>query len=60
MEIDSRLTPIEKRFIVGWMNGMSETLGIPKEEMEARAEKRMDFLVATARKWRQDLLKVVQ
>jgi hypothetical protein len=58
--VDSRLTPIEKRFIEGWMEGISRKLGIPKEEMDKIAEKRMDFLVETAKKWRADLLKVLE
>jgi hypothetical protein len=60
VKIDSRLTDVEKRFIEGWVEGISRKLGIPKEEMDKFAESRMDELVAIAHKWREDLLKVVR
>jgi hypothetical protein len=58
--VDRRLTDIEKRFIEGWVEGVGRKLGIPKEEMEKIAERKMDELVATAHKWRSELLKVLR
>jgi hypothetical protein len=58
--VDQRLTDIEKRFIEGWVEGISKKLGIPPEQMQAIAEKRMDELVSIAHKWREDLIKVLR
>jgi hypothetical protein len=59
VEVDHRLTDIEKRFIDGWIEGIAKKLGVPESEIQRIAESRMDDLVAMAHKWRQDLLKVV-
>jgi hypothetical protein len=60
IEVDRRLTDIEKRFIEGWIEGIARRLGIPEEKMQEFAASRMDFLVETAHKWRTDLLKVLE
>ena len=59
VEIDHRLTDIEKRFIDGWLEGVAKKLGIPEDQVQKIAENRMDDLVQMAHKWREDLLKVV-
>jgi len=59
VEVDHRLTDIEKNFIEGWMQGIATKLGIPPEEMEKIKLRRMDELVAMAHKWREDLQKAI-
>jgi hypothetical protein len=60
VEIDSRLTDVEKRFIEGWVEGIGKKLGLSEEQLRVLVETRKDDLVAIAHKWREDLLKVVK
>lgn len=58
MVINSRLTPLERKFAEEWARGTLKKYGLTKEEIDKIIEEKKDMLVETAKEWKQGLLEV--